>query len=131
MPVHRSVLALSFCWRGPVAYETGRKEPLPGNDFDRPRLALPLASPLGHPGVASFGNGDSALTVAASSADSPNEHSRVTTDHRGLFRHRSRLPFPFCNQKRLLPYTNVVFRGSRSGDGLAVNSIAAVTDSRC
>jgi hypothetical protein len=128
MPVHRSVLALSLGWLGPFAQETGRKQPFPGNDFDRPRLALRLQSPLGYPGVASFGIGDSALTVAA---DSQNEHNSVTIGYRGLFRHVSRLPFPFCNQKRLTPYTNVLFLGSRGGDYVAVNSIPAATDSRC
>jgi hypothetical protein len=67
---------LSLCWLWPFAHETGRKEPLPGNDFDRPRLALPLESPLGHAAVASFGNSDSAWTVAATSADSRNEHNQ-------------------------------------------------------
>src|SRR4051794_38929226 len=83
--VHRSIVALSLCWLGPVPHETGKKVPIPGNDFARPRLALPLESPLGH--VASFDNSDSALTVRASSAASQKEHSRVTTGYRGLVRH--------------------------------------------
>ena len=80
MPVRWSVLVLSLCWLGLFAHETGRKEPLPGNDFDRPRLASPVESLVGHAGGASPGNGAGTLTAAASSADSQNEHSRVTTD---------------------------------------------------
>jgi hypothetical protein len=128
MPVPRSVLALCLCSLGPFAHETGRKKPLPGDDLDRPRLALPLESPLGHAGVASFGNGDSALTLAASSADSQNAHRRVTTDYRGLFRDIFRLRFRFRNQGLLTPYANIFFRGTHGGDGVAVSSIAAATD---
>ena len=130
MPLRWSVLALSLCWLEPFAHETGRKEPLPGYNFDRPRLASPLKSLLGHAGGGSLGNGDGRLTLAAGSADSQNEPGRVTTHSRGLFRHRFRPSFPFRNQGRLPPFPNVLFRGTRGGDGVAVNSSAAATDKR-
>jgi hypothetical protein len=130
MPVRWSVLALSLCWLLPLAHETGRKVRLPGNDFDRLRLPSLLESLLGYGGGASLGNGKGALSVAAAdAADSRNEHSHATTGYRGLFRHLYRLRFPLRNQSRLTPYAKVHFRRTRGGDGVAVNSIAAATDS--
>ena len=130
MPVRWSVLALSLCWLLPLAHETGRKIRLTGNDFDRARLPSLLESLLGHGDGASLGNGEGALSVAAAdAADSQNEHSRVTTGYRGLFRHLYRLRFPLRNQKQLTPYAKVHFRRTRGGDRVAVNSIAAATDS--
>ena len=38
--------------------------------------------------------------------------------------------FPFRNQRRLTAYANVLFRGTRDADSVAVSSIAAATGSR-
>jgi hypothetical protein len=78
MPVRWSVLALSLSW-----LETGKKEPLPGYNFDRPRLASPLESLLENAGGGSGGNGDATLTtLAAGFADSQNEPCRAARDSR-------------------------------------------------
>jgi len=67
MPVQWSVLAFRLCWLEPFADETGRKGPLPGNNFDQPRMASPLESLRGHAG----GDGVAVNSIPAATDSRP------------------------------------------------------------